>query len=103
MAVATVNTFRPLPARAQDFLAACSEAKKIHERLGGRVRIWRSRIGGEPLAIGYVVEHDDLARFAEFSSKLESDQEWQALWARAGTDPSATMIQSSLIDEVPLP
>ncbi len=39
MAVATVSIWRPNPGRFQDFLGAVTQARKIHERLGGKVRV----------------------------------------------------------------
>ena len=39
MAVVSVFALRPLPGRLPEVLATASEAKKIQERLGARVRV----------------------------------------------------------------
>jgi hypothetical protein len=104
MAVATVVTWKVRTGRFADFMTPASEAKKILERVGGRVRAWQPIVGGEPGTVSFVVEHDDLAAYAEYSAKLQSDGEWQALiqkYVLANSDPTADIIRSALITEVP--
>jgi hypothetical protein len=103
MRVASIALWKVPVQRVQDFLAVCSEAKAIHEKLGGQVKVWNAAFGGEPGTVGYVVEHEDLAQLAEFQSKLESDVDWQALGAKFIADPPADLIQNSLVGEAQLP
>ncbi len=101
MAVATVSIWRPNPGRFQDFLGAVTQARKIHERLGGKVRVWQTAFGGQPNTLGYVIEHADWTAFGTFGQKLESDSEWQQLGANFQADPSGKLVQSSVISEPP--
>lgn len=103
MRVATIALWKPPVQRTQEFLAVCAEAKKIHEKLGAEVKVWASGFGGEAGSIGYVLEFDDLAKLAEFQSKVDSDVDWQALGAKFVADPPAELIQSSLVNEAQLP
>ena len=103
MRVATIAVWKPPVQRLQDFLAVCSEAKRIQEKLGCEVKVWTSGFGGEPGTVAYVGEFEDLARLGEFQSKVESDVEWQALVARFAADPPAELIQNSLVNEAQLP
>lgn len=103
MAVISVHTFRVKAGRLQEFLKLCAEARKIHEGLGGRVRIWQPAFGGEAATVGYTIEHDDMTAHGTFSDKLQSDSAWQALTkgAQANTDPSVEPVSSALYQESP--
>ena len=100
-AVANVNIWRAKEGRAQDFIAKVATAKKIHERLGGRVRVWQTAIGGRAQTIGYVVEHASWEEFGKFGAAMEGDNEWQQFWADALLDPTAEILESSVIAEIP--
>ena len=102
MAVASVVTWKINPARAVDFVAKVGQAKKIHERLGGQVEVWQNQIGGEPMTAIYVVRHESMSAFAAFSDAMAADTEWQEFWLRTlAGEPSATMVSSGLIGEMP--
>ncbi len=103
MAVVNVTVWRPQDGRAAEFLGQVAQAKKIHERLGGRVRVLQASIGPNPFTVHYVVEHDDERAFGEFMGKMASDQEWQSFWAGALTNPSAQPLEGSLLADMPLP
>ena len=102
MAVAQVFQFRIRPGRNQEFNAQVAEAKKIQERLGGRVRVWQATAAGPNTGlVSYVVEHQNLAAFAGFSDKLQADSEWQAFVAKVFTaDPSGNIISAVLANEM---
>ncbi len=101
MAVASIGIWRPVPGRSQDFFAAVAQARKIHERLGGKVRIWQTQFGGTPMTFGYVIEHADWNKFGQFGAKLETDTEWQQLTTDYLANPSAELVQSSVVAEPP--
>ncbi len=103
-AIASVAVWRPRPGRLQDFMGVVVRAKKIHERLRGKVRVWNSQFGGEPLSVGYVIEHPDWKTFGEFGAKLEADPEWLALVAEWGSmrEPPAELIRDQVSVEVPV-
>ena len=100
-AVATVATWRPRDGKLQEFFAKVATAKKIHERLGGKVRVWQTAIGGQPMAVGYVIEHASWVEFGKFGEKMEKDTEWQSFWMDALSRPSADLIQNSVVVEPP--
>ena len=104
MAIANMNVWKPRPGRLQDFMAVVAKAKRIHERLGGRVRVWNAQFGGEPFTTGYVIEHTDWKKFGEFSAKLETDGDWLALVAEwtGQRDVPADLIQSGVFVEAPV-
>lgn len=99
-AVATVATWRPRDGKTQEFVANAATAKKIHERLGAKVRVWSSNFGGQPMTFGYVLEHRSWAAFGEFGDKMEKDNEWQVFWAKASANPTADLIQNSVVSEL---
>jgi len=102
VAVALITNWRVNPGRNQEFLGLVGEAKKIHGRLGGRVRVWQAAVAGENSGnIGYVVEHDDLVAYANFTQKLQADPEWQAFLAKAFVaNPTGTLLSTSLVNEL---
>jgi hypothetical protein len=100
-AIAQIATWRARDGQLQEFFAKVATAKKIHERLGGKVRVWQSMIGGQPMSLGYVIEHASWTEFGKFGEKLEKDSEWQTFWADAIAHPTADLIQNSLVTEAP--
>jgi NIPSNAP len=100
MTVASVATWRPRDGKLAEFMANVSQAKKIHERLGGSVRIWQTMFGAEMMTLGYVIEFKDMAAFAAFNAKLDGDSEWQEFWIGALAQPSADFLANSLVVEV---
>jgi hypothetical protein len=102
MAFINVVVWRPKAGRAAEFLAQVSEAKKMHERLGARVRVLQAGAGPNPFTVTYVTEHTDGKAYGEFLDKLLADAEYQSFWAKALTDPTAEPLQSSLLSELPL-
>lgn len=101
MAVASISTWRPRDGKLNAFMENITQAKKIHERLGGKVRVWQTLFGGQTMTLGYVIEHNDMAEFAKFSDKMAADTEWQEFWMNALANPSADFLQNSLVQEVP--
>lgn len=100
-AVAQVAIWRARDGKVAEFFAKVATAKKIHDRLGARVRVWQTAIGGQPMSVAYVIEHASWAEFGKFGEKLEKDTEWQTFWAEALARPTADLIQNSVIVEPP--
>jgi hypothetical protein len=100
-AIAQVATWRARDGHLHEFFAKVATAKKIHERLGGKVRVWQSTIGGQPMTVGYVIEHSGWVELGKFGEKLEKDTEWQTFWTDAISRPTADLIQNSLVTEAP--
>ena len=100
MAVVAVASWRIIPGHGPQFAANVATAKKIHERLGARVRVLQSGPGPRPLTISYVTEFDDMVKYGEFSEKLSSDSEWQKFWTQAQVDPSGQLLEQTLAQDV---
>ena len=100
-AVAMVSIWRPRDGKLQEFQTNVAKAKKIQERLGGKVRVWQSSFGGQPLSVVYVIEVGSWKAFGEFGEKIQTDPEWQKFWTEAQSHPSADQLQSSVISEAP--
>ena len=102
MAIATVVQLQPRPGRYDETLKLLTDAKRIIERLGARVRVRSTVIGGEPNRISFISEVDDWVRFGELRAKIQSDSELQALQAKQRTDPSTDIFQTVVVEDLPL-
>ena len=94
-AIISVATWRPLPGKIQEFMTVVAAAKKIHERLGGRVRVFTSQFGGVPSTVLYAIEVDSWNAFGAFGEKVSADKEWLALWAAGAASPTAELVSNS--------
>jgi hypothetical protein len=105
MAVAVVSQFRVTQGRRDEFIKEAGVAKSLHEKLGGRVRMYNSSLAGPNTGIiTYVNEFDDHAAYAAYTLKAQADQELQTFLARAlgGANPAATYVSQSMLVEIPL-
>ena len=103
VAVAQVAQFRIIQGKNQEFNANVAEAKKIHERHGGRVRVWQATAAGPNTGlVSYVIEHDDLAAYASFAAKLAADSEWLAFAGKTlqSANPTGALISATLATEI---
>src|SRR2546428_13184328 len=100
MAFASISVWRPRDGKQAEFMANVATAKKIHERLGAKVRVWQTMFGAQTLTVGYVIEHRDWAAFADFSTKIQTDAEWLEVFQGALAKPSADWLPDSLVAEV---
>jgi hypothetical protein len=102
MTIVSMNVWQPGPGRAADFAAGVSAAKKIHERLGARVTVWQTVVGGTPNTVAYTTEFDDMTSYGTWADKLQADEEWQSFWAVATSEaaPMATLVSSVLVSEI---
>ncbi len=100
-AVAQVASWRPRDGHLQEFMANVATARKIHERLGAKVRVWQTLFGGQAMTIGYVIEHAGWEAFGKFGAKLEADPEWQEFWGKAALHPTGDLLQNSVVTEAP--
>ena len=102
MTIVSMNVWQPGPGRTADFAAGIGAAKKIHERLGARVSVWNTIVGGTPNTIAYTTEFDDMTSYGAFVDRLQADEEWQAFWGVATSEatPMATLVSSVLVSEV---
>ena len=103
MATRWVVQWEPQVGRGADVVMNMSEAKKIHERLGWRVRAWQTLAAG-PVGprISYVLESDNLAAFFGTMDKLRGDADWAGFMQRVlqSPTPSAKQVSSTVMTEI---
>ena len=103
MALIQVAQFRMVPGKAQEFMTNVAAAKKIHERLGGQVRVWTTVVAGPNSGmVNYIIEHKDWASYAAFNEKLATDSEWQQFVANVlqRADPAGLFQGAALANEI---
>ncbi len=100
-AVTMVSIWRPREKKISEFATDVVKARKIQERLGASVRVFQTNFGGQPLSFVYTAEVGSWKAFGEFGEKLSSDPEWQKFWTEATLNPSADLLQNSVISEAP--
>jgi hypothetical protein len=103
MAILQVTQFRIVPGRNQEFNENVAKAKKIHERMGGQVRVWAAVVAGPNTGlVTYSIQHADWASYAKFNEKLPADAEWQKFAASVlqRPDPSGNLQGSALLNEI---
>ncbi|HEV2363618.1 MAG TPA: hypothetical protein VGS12_05390 [Caulobacteraceae bacterium] len=98
--ISTIATWRPRDGKTSEFLASAATAKKIHERLGAKVRLYSSTFGGQPTTLSYVLEHASWGALGAFGEKVEKDNEWQVFWAKANANPTADLVQNNVVSEL---
>ncbi len=104
MTVTSLTLWAVRPGKAAEFAANVAQAKAIHTRLGGSVRVHQILFGGpSSQQFAYSIEVPDMTAFAVFSDKMAADEEWQKFWNGIGArpDPSATLVTQSLAQDVP--
>lgn len=104
MATRQVVQWEPMPGRSADVVANMADARKIHERLGYRVRAWQTLAAGATgPRISYVLESDNIAAFFTTMEKLRNDAGWAAFAQRVlnSPTPSARQIASTVGTEIP--
>ncbi len=105
MPVVQRATWKPRPGKLQEFLGNVAQAKKILERLGARVRVMNQVVGTHSPCVLVIIESPDWKAFGERMEKMQTDQEWQAFFAKAGPNnpnPAADLVDTALSADVPL-
>jgi hypothetical protein len=105
MAVLATTVWKVRPGKAQDFLANVSSAKKILERLGGKVRLVNQAVGTNAPAFIVIVESADWKAYGDLQTKMQTDSDWQTFFAKAianNANPAADLVGTGLSSDVPL-
>jgi hypothetical protein len=105
VAYATVTQWKANPGRAAELLEGARAAAKVHQRLGGRVRMFQSQLSGQQAGIlNFMVEFDDMASLATWWEQLAVDTEYVAVLNKYINvpNPVGTMLSNSLFREVPV-
>lgn len=98
MAIASISSWRTPPERRREFLSRIAEARRFHERHGGRVRVWNNAVAGDDVGVvEYWIEHEDWEAYGRFTAALASDPEYQAWFAGfTGERPSGHVVATRL-------
>ncbi len=105
MAILATTVWKVRPGKTQDFLANVAAAKRILERLGGRVRLVNQVVGSLAPAMIVIVESADWKAYGEQQAKAQADSQWQEFFARVianNTNPSADLVATGLSTDMPL-
>ncbi len=89
------------PGKIDKYVATVSKGNAIVERLGlkSTLRIWRATAAGDNTGtVVVVIEHLNLAAWADSATKLSADREWQKLIR--GLDDIRTIRSNSLYREL---
>jgi hypothetical protein len=98
--VLQVTAVQVKPGQMDAYLAKVKQLQAILKRLGtsGTTRVWEATLAGDgtgTVAVG--VEYPSLAAYAESTTKVSADAEWQKLMA--GLDDMRTVVSRSLYRE----
>ncbi len=99
--VLQIVAVRVNPGKLDNYLERIEKLQAISDRLqaGGTLRVWRATLAGDnagTIVVG--IEYSSLAAFAENSSKVEADAEWQKAISRL--DSIRTIVGRSLYREI---
>jgi len=97
MRVVQISSWRPIPGKSLEFLAAVSTAKKIQEKHGTEVTVWQSMFGGaNSMTVNYVTSSKDISTHTKRLAELQTDTDWQHFWQEQLANPSATLLSHVL-------
>ena len=102
MAVASISSWKAAPGRRKEFIERLSQARKFHEKYGGRVRIWNHSVAGDDVGtIDYWIEHADFEAYGRFYAALANDTE-NKQWFQKFTedDPSGRVVATRLMQDI---
>ncbi len=101
LAVATVTTWKAVPGKRNEVIQQFKEAKAIHERLGGRVRMWASGMAGPNFGtLTHVIVLDDMAALAKFGEKAQAGPAWLKMVPSLYSDSPGTIVSHSQAVEI---
>jgi NIPSNAP len=98
--VLQVTAVQVKPGQMDAYLAKVKQLQAIIKRLGtpGTTRVWEATLAGDDSGTVVVgVEYPSLAAYAESTSKVSADPEWQKMMA--GLDDMRTVVSRSLYRE----
>ena len=70
--VSQVANWRPVPNKIDTFIGQVSQAKAIHERLGARINVAQTQVGGEPMTLVYMMTFESGAAYGAFTAVTSS-------------------------------
>jgi len=96
LGVVLATQWRAKPGRMMDFMETVMTAVPHTTRMGGTARVMQSVIGAHPMTTLVTTTFADLDAYGEYSDKLAGDEQWQAFWVNAMSDPTADMVRSGI-------
>jgi hypothetical protein len=96
LGVVLATQWRAKPGRMMDFMESAMTSVPHTTRMGGTTRVMQSVIGAHPMTTLITTTFADLDAYGEYADKLAGDEQWQAFWANAMSDPTADMVRSGL-------
>jgi|SRR5579884_1556612 hypothetical protein len=103
MSIATTTTWKAAPGEREGLLRLFAEWKAMHERHGGRVRMWSYGLSGSDFGnLVYMVEFDDLEAYARFAAGVREDPDWPRLAPGLFSGAHGTIIHTAMLHELRL-
>ena len=100
MAVNHLTTWQVKPGSLPEVVARMGAAKKIHERLGGKVRAWQLTTAGVNVGrVAYALRFADYPALASFAKKAAADAEW--LKMQSQQVDGASLFSQGISSELP--
>jgi hypothetical protein len=88
--------WRARPGRMMDFMSNVMTSMPHIARMGGLARPMQCLVGAHPMTTMVATTFTDLDAWGAYADKAATDEQWQAFWAGAMTDPTADLIRSTL-------
>ena len=103
MTVATATTWKAAPGALEELLKLFAEWKTMHERHGGRVRMWSYSLSGTDFGnLVYMVEFDGLEAYAHWTTEVQADPEWRRLAPGLFSGAHGTIVSVQMLHELKL-
>lgn len=92
-----VTTYRVLPGRYGDFLTNCAAVKELSLRTGAdQVRVSQTLSGGNSGTVTIMFAFESGEKYGKFLDMWATNEEYQALWAKVTSNPSAELVDESV-------
>lgn len=104
VAVMQGTLWAPHPGRTIEMVGQMAVAKKIHTRLGAKVRAWQIVAGGvNSLQVVYSMQYEDWNAYGKINQALTTDAEWQSFVQTVlnAPNPSAVLVSNNLATALP--
>jgi hypothetical protein len=103
MAVIQTTLWDAAAGRTAEAVAHMAQAKRIHQRLGGKVRALQIQLGGTTAQrLVYSLHYENMSAYASMGAALAADSEWIMFQQTVlgSPSPSATLVSNALSREI---
>ncbi len=94
--VIAASAWKPFPGKFAQLIQGFAAAKVIHEKHGAAVRAWQVMGGRWTGCLNYTISVDNMAALGEVME--DSREEYTAMLAAAGQDPSAEIVAQRIMN-----